>query len=65
MDTEDEYGHEAESDSAASEPSPPPMPEEPTVEPPPMPGELTVEPPMESPEPEKPKEESSFGDGIL
>jgi len=61
MDSEDEYGHEGETGSAASEPPPPPAPESPpeestadtaSAEPPPM-------------EPEKPKEESSFGEGIL
>jgi stage V sporulation protein G len=62
MDTEDEYGHEGESERVSSEPAPPPMPEEPTVEPPPMPEEPAIEP---AAEPEKPKEESSFGEGIL
>ena len=77
MDTKDDYGQEPESDRVSSEPSatetppeesriePPPMPEESSIEPPPMPEEPSIEPPTESPEPEKPKEESSFGEGIL
>jgi len=74
MDTEDEYGQEQESESerVSSEPAPPPMPGELTVEPPPMsespPEESTFETasePAPAEEPEKPKEESSFGEGIL
>ena len=58
MDTEDDYISEAESDSAGSAPSP----ESPPEAEPPSDTTSSETPPTE---PEKPKEESAFGEGIL
>jgi len=61
MDTEDDYLQEPESERVSSKPTPPPAPESP-----PEVATSDTETVETSPaEPEKPKEESSFGEGIL